>query len=131
MMKKSLIYLMFTTLLAAGCSQAERNTMANEADQNMRSARQTAKRDLNKAGQAVDESLSSTRIKGALMASRKIDASHINVDTTDNTVFLRGSVKTQEQKRIAHDLTNTMIEPGQKLVDELKVAATADHNRPQ
>lgn len=120
MMKKTPIYLMVTLLLAAGCSQAERTNMAHQADQNVR-----------KAGQALDEGLNSTRIKSALMASRKVDASHINVDSSDTTVFLRGSVKTLEQKKIAHDLTNTMIEPGQKLVDELKVAAAADDHQPQ
>lgn len=120
MMKNSLMILFTAAVLAAGCSQAERNDMAKEADQGM-----------HKAGQAVDEGVSSTRIKSALMASQKIDASHINVDTEQKTVFLRGSVKSEEQKKMAHDLTNTMIEPGQKLVDELKIAATPDQKRPQ
>ncbi|MBS2040426.1 BON domain-containing protein [bacterium] len=130
-MKKPLIYLMLTTILAAGCSQSERNNMANQTNQGLREASQTVKQDLHKAGRAVDEGLSSTRIKSALMASRKLDASHINVDTEKKTVYLRGSVKTQEQKKIARDLTNTMIEPGQKLVDELKIAANPDENQAQ
>ena len=131
MMKTSLIYLMLAAVLAAGCSQAERDSMTNQADRGMRQAGQTVKQDLHKAGRAMDEGLSSTRIKSALMASRKIDASHINVDTVQKTVFLRGSVQTAEQKKMARDLSNTMIEPGQKLVDELKIVANSADNRPQ
>lgn len=120
MMKNSLMILLAAAALAAGCSQAERKDLAREADQG-----------LHKAGQALDEGVSTTRIKSALLASQKIDASHINVDTEQKTVFLRGSVKSAEQKKLAHELTNTMIEPGQKLVDELKIAANPDENRPQ
>ena len=131
MMKTQLMILLTSAVLAVGCSQAERNDMANKADQGMREAGQTAKQEAKKAGQAMEEGMSSTRIKSALLASQKLDASNINVDTAQKTVFLRGSVKSEEQKKIANDLTNTMIEPDQKLVNELKIAANPDPNRPQ
>lgn len=110
MMMKKLAILLLSGFLAAGCSQSERNDMANKADKEM-----------TKAGKAVDEGMSSTRIKSALMASKKIDASNINVDTEQKTVYLRGSVKNEEQKKLARELTNTMIAGDQKLVDELKI----------
>ena len=131
MMKNQLMILLTAATLAVGCSQTERNDMANKADQGMQQAGQTAKTELKKAGQAMDEGMSTTRIKSALMASKKLDASNINVDTAQKTVFLRGSVKSEEQKKIANDLTNTMIEPDQKLVNELKIATNPDPNRPQ
>lgn len=131
MMKNQLMIVLAAATLAMGCSQAERNDMATKADQGMQQAGQTAKKEMKKAGQAMDEGMSTTRIKSALLASKKLDASHINVDTAQNTVFLRGSVKTEDQKKLANDLTNTMIEPDQKLVNELKIAANPDPNRPQ
>ncbi len=120
MMKTQVLILLTSAVLAVGCSQTERNDMANQADQGMR-----------QAGQTMDEGMNTARIKSALLASKKLDASDINVDTSAKTVFLRGSVKTEEQKKIANDLTNTMIEPDQKLVNELKIAANPDPNRPQ
>lgn len=131
MMKTQLMTLLATAVLAVGCSQAERNDMAYKADENMKQAGQTAKQELTKAGQAMDEGVNSTRIKSALLASKKLDASYINVDTSQKTIFLRGSVKTEEQKKLANDLTNNMIGPDQKLVNELKIAANPDEHRPQ
>ena len=119
-MKNQLMILFASAALAVGCSQAERKDMADKADQGAR-----------KAGQAVDEGVNTTRIKTALMASKKLDASDINVDTAQKTVYLRGSVRSQEQKKIAHDLANNLIESDQKLVNELKVAANPDSTRPQ
>lgn len=126
MMKNKLMTLLAAGVLAVGCSQAERNTMAHEADQSMKAAGKTAKQELKQAGQAMDEGMNSTRIKSALLASKKLDASNINVDTSVKTVILRGSVKTEEQKKLANDLTNNMIAPDQKLVNELKIAANPD-----
>lgn len=131
MMKNQLMILLATAALAVGCSQAERNDMANKADQEMRQAGQTAKQEMKKAGQAMDEGVNSTRIKSALLSSKKLDASYINVDTEQKTVFLRGSVKTADQKKLANDLTNNMIAPDQKLVNELKIAANPDEHPPQ
>jgi len=131
MMKSQVLIVLTSAVLAMGCSQTERNNMANKADQGLREAGQTAKEEAKKAGQAMDEGMNTARIKSALLASKKLDASDINVDTSASTVFLRGSVKTAEQKKIANDLTNTMIEPDQKLVNELKIAAHPDPNRPQ
>ncbi|MBX3169801.1 MAG: BON domain-containing protein [Candidatus Eremiobacteraeota bacterium] len=131
MMKNQWMILLTAATLALGCSQAERSDMASKADQSMQQAEQTAKKEVKKAGQALDEGMSSTRIKSALLASKKLDASNINVDTAQKTVFLRGSVKTEEQKKLANDLTNNLMEPDQKLVNELKIAAHPDPNRPQ
>lgn len=121
-MKNKLFMLMVAGALALGCSPGERNDMADKADQ----AGQSAKKEMTKAGKAMDEGMSTTRIKSALMASKKVDASNINVDTEKKTVFLRGSVKTAEQKKLARELANTMIDTDQKLVDELKISANPD-----
>ena len=131
MMKSQLIIALTTAILAVGCSPAERNDMANKADQGMQQAKQTAKTGMKKAGQAVGEGVSTTRIKSALLASKKLDASHIDVDTDKKSVYLRGSVKSEEQKKIANDLANNMMEPDQKLVNELKISASPEPNRPQ
>lgn len=131
MMKNQLMILLTAATLAVGCSQAERNDMANKADQGVQQAGQTAKKEMKKAGEAMDEGMSSTRIKSALLASKKLDASNINVDTAQKTVYLRGSVKTAEQKKLANDLTNNMMDSDQKLVNELKIAANPDSNQPQ
>lgn len=120
-MMNKIAMLLMAGALAAGCSQAERNEAASKADQEIRQAGQTAQKEMNKAGKAMDEGMSTTRIKSALMASKKIDASNINVDTEQKTVFLRGSVKTEEQKKLARELANTMIDKDQKVVDQLKI----------
>lgn len=114
-MKKELCLTLAAALLAVGCSQAERQDLTESAN-----------RGLAKAERAVDNSVSTAKIKSALMASPKLDASKINVDSDKNVVYLRGSVPSVEQKALATRLATDMVEKNQQVVDELKVAAAAN-----
>jgi osmotically-inducible protein OsmY len=61
-------------------------------------------------------------VKAALMADKGIDASHINVDTDikTQTVILKGSVPTAEQKTAAEKLAAAKA-VGYKVVNHLEV----------
>jgi len=62
-----------------------------------------------KTGEVLDATKQHLDVKGALLADKNVDASHIDVDVDKNakTVYLRGTVPTADQKaraeRIARD----------------------------
>jgi osmotically-inducible protein OsmY len=58
------------------------------------------------AGQNADAASQTTDVKAALVADKRIDASHIDVDTiaTPKMVILKGRVPTEAQKKLAEDI---------------------------
>lgn len=111
-MRRYLLVLAAAAMLASGCSPAER-----------RDAGQSAKEGAKKVERAVGEGLSVAKLKSELMASSKLDASHIDVDMEGKTFYLRGSVPNAEQKTLANRLSNDLIAKDQKVVDELKIVS--------
>ncbi len=125
-MRHQLAGLMATAILAMGCSQAEQQDMKNSAEQGIDKAGTVVAEGVDKAGTAVGQGVSTTKVKSTLMASPKLDASRINVDTEGSNVYLRGSVSSQEQRKLAVQLSQAMLEKDQALVDELQVSVTVE-----
>ena len=98
--------------LTLGCSPAERQDVKESAEKGVKTA-----------GTVLDNGVSSTKIKSALLATPKLDASKINVDTDKTQVYLRGSVLNQEQKSLALRLATDMVGKQQHVVDELKIVS--------
>jgi len=125
-MRQHILVLAAAALLACGCSPAERKDVEQSARAGARKVEQSAKEGV----KAVGEGLSVAKLKSELMASSKLDASHINVDLEGNTFHLRGSVPNAEQKTLANQLSNGMIARDQKVVDELKIVAPTTSAKP-
>ena len=78
------------------------------------------------AGQAMDatkaaaaEAEITTSVKSALMASDKVDTGALNVDTKGQTVYLRGAVKTGEEKALAEEIAKNTVADGITVTNEL------------
>lgn len=76
-----------------------------------------------KAGAEIDAAKQTLDVKTALMADKSVDASHIDVDTSDQTktVTLKGSVPTADQKAAAERIAQAKA-AGYTIKNELQVA---------
>lgn len=77
---------------------------------------------LKKAGSATEAAIETADVKTALMADKRVDASHINVDTDHKTktVTLKGDVPTAAQKATAEQIAIKQA-TGYKIVNRLIV----------
>lgn len=81
-------------------------------------------RDTGNAADAVAGAAQTVDVKSALIADDRIDTSNINVDTDNdaNTVLLKGTVPTAEQRRLAEQIAGQHAK-GYKIINQLTVAA--------
>src|SRR2546421_5766849 len=70
-----------------------------------------------------EQAKETSRIKYALSTSDKIDTSHLSVETIDKTIYLKGSVPTQEMKDTALNMAKTIANKGYTVSEDLKVEA--------
>ena len=84
---------------------------------------QGAKQDTARVAEKVAGAADTVDVKSALIADKRVDTSNLNVDTnTDaNTVVLKGTVPTAEQKRIAEQIASEQAK-GYRIVNQLVVA---------
>ncbi len=83
------------------------------------------------AGQAMDATKEAaaqaeitTSVKSALMASDKVDTAALNVDTEGQSVYLRGAVKTDEEKTLAEEIAKNTVAEGVTVTNELVVSTS-------
>lgn len=81
-------------------------------------------RDTGNVADAVAGAANTVDVKSALIADDRIDTANINVDTDNdaNTVVLKGTVPTAEQRRLAEQVASQHAK-GYKIVNQLTVAA--------
>ncbi len=72
--------------ILAGCDQTDRNRIGSEVAQ-----------DSKQAGQAIDDSVITAKVKAALLAEKDLDSTSIHVDTSLGKVILSGKVPNQTQ----------------------------------
>lgn len=78
-----------------------------------------------KTGARLTENAATTgKVKAALMADKSVPASTIDVDTKNNTVFLRGRVKSNAQRAQASIIARKNA-GGYNIKNELKVVGAA------
>jgi len=77
------------------------------------------------AGSAVGAAIETLDVKTALMADKRVDASHINVDTNhqSKTVTLKGQVPTATQKATAEQIAVKQA-TGYRVVNQLTVSTS-------
>jgi len=78
---------------------------------------------INNAKEKMDAGTMSARVKDVLNQTKTVDSSHINVDTDNAVVHLKGSVPTEEQKAEAERLAQGVAGNDYKVSNELAVAA--------
>ena len=104
--------LLAATFLLAGCSQSAAQLQ------------QSANVEVQRISTTVENDASSLKIKGALMASSKLDSQNIHVYKDGKTFFLRGSAISLGQKELAGQIARDTSAKDERLVNELKVEAT-------
>lgn len=102
-----------------GCSDKTNEDLKQGAN----NAAETTKEKVNEGAAAISLT---PDIKSAIVANPKLneDGNLVDVDTTPQTVTLKGHVKTAEMKALAEDLAKTVMKKQnatQNLVNELEV----------
>ena len=84
---------------------------------------QGAKQDTANAADKVAGAAETVDVKSALIADKRVETANLNVDTDSktNTVVLKGSVPTAEQRTIAEQIAREQAK-GYKVVNQLTVA---------
>jgi osmotically-inducible protein OsmY len=73
------------------------------------------------ATKAVDNSGVTLKVKNALLTASDLKTSDLNVDTVDNTVHLKGSVQTEDQKKRAEEIAKGLVGDKMTVSNELTV----------
>jgi Flp pilus assembly secretin CpaC len=73
--------------------------------------------------------LDGTQIKSALLADTQVGALDIEVDTTDNSVILRGTVESDAQRQRAEQIARERVDGNVQVINELRVDPTGQADR--
>jgi osmotically-inducible protein OsmY len=118
--------------VATAAQKAEAERLANvdgitrvenrlEVDPNEdKSVADRLKAGLTKTGEAITDAWITTKVKWFFLGADELDGSDINVDTRDNVVTLKGTVKTQAGKQKANQLARD-TDGVTKVVDQLVI----------
>lgn len=130
-------------LLLAGCSQEAKSDMAAAGDAAGTAVNKTgeaAATDAKKAGEAVEktgeaaveatkdaaanvaDATMTPKVKTALQASSGLETKDINVETANNTITLKGSVPSEDQKKQAQKVAEGVAGKDFKVANELTVS---------
>jgi osmotically-inducible protein OsmY len=111
----------FGTLAVLALTAACGNT-ADGAKQDAENAADKTAEVAADAGAKVEGALETGQVKTALTTDSRIDASDINVDTNEDakSVTLRGTVPTEEQKKLAEEVA-TAKAVGYKVINDLTI----------
>ena len=119
-------------LVLAGCTAQQQATVENTAEQAGNTMERAGNQVANTARPAIKEAkedLSDSgitlKVKTALSASDKVDASGIDIDTENRVVYLKGVVPDAGQKTVAESLAKNTVAAGVKVVNQLQVRPAA------
>lgn len=113
--------------LIAGCKIEADPEAQQKIQENAQKTWESTKQSLDKTGKQIKQSTAQAsetfRIKSALGTSDRVDTSNLSVETMGQTIYLKGSVPTQEQKDIAETMAKAIANKGYTVEDDLKVGA--------
>ena len=109
--------MLLLAVVMAGCSPRQEARIETAAE-NLEAASQRA---VQKAEEAVTENSITAKVKSAMISSGRLDASNIDVDTRNKTVYLRGAVPNAQQKTLAESIAKNQVASGVKVVNQLQV----------
>jgi hypothetical protein len=91
---------------------------AGEAVENAGEAAQNAGKEI---GEKADNAQTTLAVKNAILSADDLDATDLNVDTEESTVYLRGHVPTAQAKRRAEALAKNVVGTKYTVRNELTV----------
>ena len=106
--------------LAAGCSQKTLDSAQQDAQHNAATVNDQAQRIEKKARPAINNFGLQTRVTTALQANAKLPGT-IAVRADSKGVYLRGTVKTVEQKALAQRVAEDTVPSGKTVTNDLEV----------
>lgn len=106
--------------LAASCSQKTLDSAQQDAAHNATAVNDQAQKIEKKARPAVNNFGLQTRVTAALQATAKLPGS-IAVRADSKGVYLRGTVKTVEQKALAQRVAQDTVPDGKTVTNDLEV----------
>jgi hypothetical protein len=104
-----------------GCSPATQQQVQNTTRAVATEVREGATQAVEVSKEAAAQAEVTVSVKGALLASDKVDTSALNVDTVNSAVYLRGYVPTLEQRTLAEEIANNTVADEIAVVNELAV----------
>ncbi len=110
----------WTLLLAAGCSQETIDSVSKDTARNAKIVVREANRAEKKARPTLSKLNLGARVTAALQANQNLPRS-IRVDASETGVFLRGKVKTDEQKTLAERIARDTLDKKYSVQNDLKV----------
>jgi osmotically-inducible protein OsmY len=123
----------------AGCTPSDKASVdnaANHANEAMKNAghqiEKQAQPALTKAGReakvaaekakkSLADATLTSKVKTAMGASDRLDTSHLDVDTQNGVVYLRGSVPQMDQAHLAMSIARDTVGKDVKVVNRMKV----------
>lgn len=126
-MLKKLAALALAGILLGGCSQGDKDKFQESA----KKAGETTKEDLKKVGTKIENGMSAAKIKSVLAASKKLDASHIDVEKRNDDYVMRGTITSEEQHELALRIVKDTVGPKENVVDEMKVEGSTSSPTPK
>jgi hyperosmotically inducible protein len=86
------------------------------------------KEDTQVAGAQAADATMTGKVKAALIAAKDVDSSHIDVDTSNKVVMLKGSVPDQAQSEKAQQIAADQAGAGYSVQNELQVGLPQQQN---
>lgn len=107
-------------LALSGCSQETLESVGKDTARNAEVVAREAKRAEKNARPALKKLNLGARVTAAIQANQKLPRS-IRVDASETGVFLRGKVKTEEQKALAERIARDTLEEKYTVQNDLKI----------
>lgn len=104
----------------AGCSQETLENVSKDTARNTQVVVREAKRAEKNARPALNKLNLGARVTAAIHANQKLPRS-IRVDASETGVFLRGKVKTEEQKTLAERIARDTLDEKYSVQNDLKI----------
>lgn len=89
-----------------------------EGAENAKEAAENAGKEIAETG---DNAKTTLAVKNGILSADDVDASHINVDTDESTVYLRGSVLNASSKKRVENIAKNIVGTKYKVKSELTV----------
>ena len=124
-MKKAFLAAAVAVLIFTGCSEQTQQQVENTAQTVASQTEKNMKKAAEKTEEVTANAELTASIKSALIASKQVDTSNIDVDSQDGVVFLRGSVKDETQKELAEKIAKNTAPEGATVKNELAVSVGA------
>lgn len=120
-MRQRVIALALALPLLAGCNEKTQQQVQDTGKAVVAEVKENAGQAVEVTKAAAADAEVTAGVKSALMASKKMDTSALNVDTMDGKVHLRGYVPNMEQRSLAEEIARNTVASGTEVVNELSV----------